>query len=85
MAMTKAKSSFCLKYQLVNGDTASTNIAVTGITTSDILVHVIEEAVTSAVSTDRTSVASITSAGNIQLSASTSADKLHVLWVDVDA
>ena len=85
MPMTKAKSSFIVKYELVNGDTAATNIAVSGITTDDILVHVIEEAVTTAISTDRTSVATITSAGNIQLSASTSADKLHVLWVDVDA
>ena len=40
MPMTKAKSSFIVKYELVNGDTAATNIAVSGITTDDILVHV---------------------------------------------
>ena len=85
MPMTKAKSSICLKYELVSGTTASTNIAVAGITTDDVLIHVKEEATSTAIKTDRTANSSVTSAGNIQCTDDTSSDQLHVLWLDVDA
>jgi asparagine N-glycosylation enzyme membrane subunit Stt3 len=70
----------------VAGANANTNIAVTGITTSDTLVGVIEFTVntgnlTSTVN-NRLSTTSITSAGNIQCTQSTSGSVLLVLWYD---
>jgi len=85
MAMTKAKDALCIKVAVVTGATAATNIAVTGIATEDTLISVIEHNATSALPTDRTATTSITSAGNIQCSATTSADSLVVLWLDNSA
>ncbi len=84
--MTKAVDALCIKVATVAGTTATTNIAVTGIATEDILVSVVEIATTTGIPTDRTGEASITSAGNIQLaSTDTSSDKLIVHWHDASA
>lgn len=64
---------------LVDGAAADTNIPITGIAAEDTLVSVIEW--NAGVPTDRTADASITSAGNIQLSTTNSTgNKLDVLW-----
>lgn len=85
MSMTKAVDAICLKFELVDGAATSTNIAVSGITTSDTLVMVLEQADSTALPTDRTATTSITSAGNIQCTATTENDKLLVLWHDASA
>jgi hypothetical protein len=71
-----------LKLALVNGAAAATNIAISGIATTDLLVQVIE-LTSGAVSALRGGEASITSAGNIQLSTTNTTGKtLLVLWFD---
>jgi|SaaInlStandDraft_3_1057020.scaffolds.fasta_scaffold00483_3 hypothetical protein len=65
----------------VAGAGADTNMAVTGILTTDKLWSVIEIATTTGIPTDRTSTTSITSDGNIQCSVATTGDKLIVLWI----
>jgi len=65
----------------VAGAGADTNIAVSGITVNDKLLAVIEIATSTGIPTDRTGTTSITSAGNIQCTVSTSSDKLIVLWL----
>ncbi len=84
--MTNAKPHFNLQVSVVAGDTATTNIPVTGILLTDEIIAVARHIgagtdVTDV--TDITSEASITSDGNIQLdTTNTSADKLQVFWVD---
>lgn len=79
--MAQAKSAFKLGQFPVAGDTATTNIPVTGILTTDTLISVIEVTVTTAALVDRTAEASITSDGNIQLSTTdTTSDFLLVTW-----
>jgi len=68
-----------LTRSVVSGAGAATNIAVTGIATEDTIVSV-WELVSGVPTTDRTSVATITSAGNIQLSAVTTGNKLDIFW-----
>jgi len=63
---------------LVDGASADTNIAITGIQTHDDIVFCFESAASTAVFTDRTSTTSITSDGNIQCTVDTSSDKLLV-------
>jgi hypothetical protein len=72
-----------LKQAVVSGAAANTNIAITGISTADKLVGVIEVPAATTTLVDRTSVASITSAGNIQLTQSTSGNQLLVTYFDV--
>lgn len=83
-----------LAITIVDGDTADTNIPVTGITTSDSLVSVIEVVIAADTGTDatgdkvtgltdRTSEADITSAGNIQLDTTdTTGSQLVVFWLN---
>lgn len=76
-----------LKFAVVTGATAATNIAVSGITTADTLVAVIgidgDNATLSLTVVPYTTEASITSNGNIQLSLSnTSTYRLVVIWFD---
>lgn len=73
---------------LVNGTTATTNIAVTGIDTGDKLVAVIgfdpDHATPASQVQSFTSEASITSNGNIQLSTTNSTGfDLLVIWLDI--
>ena len=85
MTMYKAVDAIKLKFTLTDGAAANTNITVAGIATEDTLIGVQEfEAETGTYApTDRTSEASITSAGYIQLSTTTTAsDKLLVIWHD---
>lgn len=76
-----------LKCKSVAGAAAVTNIAVSGIATADVLVAVLQADISGGNVVDiidRTSEASITSAGNIQLSTTaTTGDKLIVLYFDV--
>lgn len=83
-----------LNVVVVAGATAATNIAVTGIKTTDKLVGVVEAVIgldtgTSAAGNkvsdvqDRLSIAAITSNGNIQLTGvDTTGHKLIVTWLD---
>ena len=69
-----------LQFELVAGAAANTNIAITGIKTTDQLKAVFESAATSALFTDRTATTSITSDGNIQCTDATDSDLLIVIW-----
>lgn len=80
--MTKAYSNICIKSATVAGASANTNMAVTGIVTTDVLISVIEIATTNGIPTDRTATTSITSDGNIQCTVATDSDKLIVLYLD---
>ena len=84
-----------IKSAVVSGAGAATNIAVAGIAVADDIISVIQfnittDSGTSATGnkvddvTDRTSEATVTSAGNIQLSTTvTTGDKLLVLYLDL--
>jgi len=72
----------CLKFNVLDGAAANTNIAVTGIKTTDKIVFCLELATTSNDPTDRTANTEITSDGNIQCSDATTSDKLLLLWID---
>ena len=86
-------NNLALKFTVVNGTTSATNIAVTGIATSDKIVSVVKLDFTLSEGTpntrtweasDLTSEASITSSGNIQLSTTnTTAEVLLVFWLDI--
>lgn len=80
--MTKAVSSICIKFNLVTGAAGDTNMAVTGIKTTDEIISCLELATSTALPTDRTATTSITSDGNIQCSVSTADDKLVLHWID---
>ena len=76
------------KVDLVNGTTATTNIAVAVIATTDKLVAVIgfdpDNATPASQVQNFTSEASITSSGNIQLSTTnTTGFDLLVIWLDI--
>lgn len=68
-----------LKFNVVSGANANTNIAISGIKRNSLLVTVIEIPASSAV-TDRTATTSVTSDGNIQCTASTAGNQLLVVW-----
>ncbi len=83
--LSKSKSNFNLKVTLADGDSATTNIAIAGIATEDTILFVGHLTTKAAIESfaDITSEVSITSAGNIQLSStSTTNDLLWVWWVD---
>lgn len=85
MTMTQSKSAFNLQVSVLAGTTATTNIAVTGIATSDKIVWCGHLSTAAAIATlaDITSEVSVTSAGNIQLSSTdTSSDALLLFWID---
>lgn len=74
-----------IKSAVVAGADVSTNIAVTGILTTDTLLGVIAVTATTAALTDKLAVTSITSDGNIQLAAASgdmTGNKLIVYWND---
>ena len=82
-----------LKFTVVNGAAANTDIAIAGIATADKIVGVAKLDFTLSEGTpntrtweasDLTSEASVTSAGNIQLSTTnTTSEVLLVLWLDI--
>ena len=86
-------NNLVVKFTVVNGTTSATNIAISGIATTDKIVSVVKLDLTLAEGTpntrtweasDLTSEASVTSAGNIQLSTTnTSGEILLVLWLDI--
>lgn len=82
----KTKNGENIVHDYVVGAAANTNIAVAdfadsqGITTGDELKMVLEYPDSGAVPVDRTSIASITSAGNIQLTSSTATSHLLVIY-----
>lgn len=71
-----------LQINYVDGTTATTNIAITGIKTSDRLIHVshISTKADNLTQVDDTANCSITSDGNIQSATDTSNDLLKVYW-----
>ena len=82
-----------LKFTVVNGAAANTDIAIAGIAAADKIVGVAKLDFTLSEGTpntrtweasDLTSEASVTSAGNIQLSTTnTTSEVLLVLWLDI--
>lgn len=70
-----------LKLSIGAGAGANTNIAIAGIALVDTLVAVIEVPANAAL-VDRTATTTITSAGNIQCSATTAGNQVLVLWRD---
>ena len=83
--ITKSYKNYKTGKAVVTGDAATTDIPIAGIKTTDELYSVIEHDATSALPTDHTAEASITSDGNIQLSTTdTSTDTLIVEWASSD-
>ena len=83
-----AYESPSLQFSLLDGTTATTNIAVSGATTSDVVVFVGHISTKASVNSlaDLTSEGSFTSAGQFQMaSTDTSNDQLFVIWLDVAA
>ena len=81
-------NNLVLKIVVVAGTTAAANIAISGIATTDKIVAVVRVDLDATAANidvdDLTSEASITSAGNIQLSTTnTTGDKLIVFWLDI--
>lgn len=72
-----------LSFTVVNGANADTNIAVSGIVTTDTLLAVLEFTISGGNLNginNKTSTSSITSAGNIQCTDSTATSRLIVVW-----
>ena len=86
-------NNLVLKFTVVNGAATNTNIALSGIATTDKIVGVVKLDFTLTEGTpntrtweasDLTSETSITSAGNIQLTTTTTTGEvLVVLWLDI--
>ncbi len=86
-------NNLAFKFTVVNGTTANTNIAVSGINTQDRIVAVAKLDFTLSEGTpntrtweasDLTSEASITSNGNLQLfTTDTTGEILLVFWIDI--
>lgn len=84
----KILQNLLLKVNVAAGAAINTNIAITGIATTDKLVAVLQvepdNGATGTMLTSRTSETSITSAGNIQLTTTnTTGKQLLVLWLDI--
>ncbi len=71
-----------LTVKVLDGAAANTNIAVAGIEVEDTIVSAIEFA--AGVPADRTAVATITSAGNIQINDDTSGNKVILTYFRKD-
>lgn len=75
-----------LKFAVVTGANANTDITVTGIATEDTLVAVVgidgDNATLASTVVDRKAATSITAANTIQCTASTAAERLLVVWYD---
>lgn len=87
-AMTRSKPQFNIRRTYADGASATTDIAISGIATEDVILWVdhISTKADNATVVDISSEVSITSAGNIQLSSTdTSSDLLRVVWMDVSA
>lgn len=89
--LTGMYPSPCFRSGVFAGAGANTNIAITGIKTTDVLLMVVQVIDPGASTTpsviDRGTTTSITSDGNIQCTAATNGnanDRLIVLWIDVD-
>lgn len=65
------------------GALANTNITITGIETSDVLIAAIEINTTSGAWTDRTATTTITAADTVQCSDSTNTNALFVIYMDL--
>ncbi len=81
--MTKAVERICLQFSVLDGTTATTNIAVTGIKTVDqiLFAGVFTTKASIATFADLTSEVSITSDGNIQTSStSTANNQILLVW-----
>lgn len=83
--MALARSSNAFKFELVDGDSASTNIAVANILTSDEIVFVGHFSTKADIASlvDDSANCSITSDGNIQSATDTSSDLLMTVWNDL--
>jgi hypothetical protein len=85
--MTSAKDALCLKFNLLVGAGANTNIAVTGIVTTDEIVFAGVFATAAAIATfaDDTANCTITSDGNIQSATDTTSNQIFLVWLDTSA
>lgn len=81
--MTAGRDVNCLQISLLAGAAATTNIAVTGIVTTDEIIAAFHISTAASIATmaDITSEVSVTSAGNVQLSSTdTTSDQLFLFW-----
>ena len=69
--------------EIGTGALANTNIIISGIATTDILISVVEVDVTSGAWTDRTAASSITAANTIQCTDSTNGNSVFVVYLDL--
>lgn len=69
-----------LTFSLGTGANANTNIAITGIVTTDTLCAVFEIPAATTTLVNRTSTSSITSDGNIQCTQSTAGNQILAVW-----
>lgn len=69
--------------ELGAGASADTNITITGIQTTDIIISAVEINATTGAWTDRTAATSITAANTVQCTASTSGNFVHVIYMDL--
>jgi hypothetical protein len=69
-----------LKFNLLAGAAADTDIAVAGINKNSTIVFCLELATTTNDPADRTATTSVTSDGNVQCSVATASDSLLLLW-----
>ena len=80
----KTLSHFRIGSAVVTGVGADTDIACAGIKTSDEIIHLHSVHDTTGVLTDHTDISKISSAGNVQSTASTSGEKVEVMWASKD-
>ncbi len=81
----QGRDSLCLRFTQAKAATQSTHyVRVPGIQTSDVLLAVVETAVTSGVPTDRTSVASIYANGRVKVTTMTATSEMIIIWLDSD-
>ena len=83
MSMTLARSGLCLRFELLNGVGADTNMATADITTGDEIVFAISTLDGDAVCTDQTAAMSIPTDGNVQCTNAIATSNLLLLWNDL--
>lgn len=79
--ITKGYSVCRQGFALVAGTGSGSAVAVDGILTTDELIGVVEIATSTAIPTDRTSLATISANGVIKVGVDTNSDQLWVTWI----
>lgn len=76
-------SSPFVKAEVGAGALANTDITISGISTTDVIICAVEINATSGAWTDRTATTSVTAANTVQCTASTSGNSVFVMWMDL--